>query len=45
MIGAAKFGPGEIIVNVQDGKASSRELKSCIAELKNLVLAKKSKMT
>jgi hypothetical protein len=45
MIGAAKFGPGEIIVNVQDGNASSRELKSCIAELKNLVLAKKSKMT
>jgi len=44
MIGAAKFGPGEIIVNVQDDKASYRELKSCVAELRNLVLAKKSKM-
>lgn len=44
MVGSAKFGPGEIIVNVQDQKASLMELNNCISELRKLLLAKKSQI-
>ena len=44
ILGGAKFGPGEIIVNVQDKKASFRELNNSIAELRKMILAKKSQI-
>ena len=44
MLGSPKFGPGEIIVNVQDKKASLSELNNCISELKKMLLAKKSQI-
>jgi hypothetical protein len=45
LVGSAKFGPGEIIVNVQDKKASLRELNNCISELRKMLLAKKSQIS
>ncbi len=44
ILGSVKFGPGEIIVNVKDQKASLRELNNCISELRKMLLAKKSQI-
>lgn len=44
ILGEAKFGPGEIIVNEQDNKISFRKLNNAIAELRKLVLAKRGQI-
>jgi hypothetical protein len=41
MINSAKFGPGEIIVNIGNDQEAQQELTSCIKELQKLIYAKK----
>jgi hypothetical protein len=40
-INSAKFGPGEIIVNIGNDQEAQQELTSCIKELQKLIYAKK----
>ncbi len=44
IINAAKFGPGEIIIEKENEKDARDELDSCVRELQKLVTAKKSQI-
>jgi hypothetical protein len=41
VLGGAKFGPGEIIVNGDNINAAGSELSHCVTELQKLILSKK----
>jgi hypothetical protein len=44
IINAAKFGPGEIIIEKENEKDARDELDSCVKELQKLVTGKKSRI-